>query len=562
VLRPSRGAARRRWDSRAATRWTIALALGALSACTGVPGGPRAGGPDLGPAREDRVVIPSMAQVQAVAVSQRYVYVATPAALGVYDRQFDRWLPPVSRREGWPGGQPTLFVGDPNDDVLWFATTAGLFRYRALVNDLQRTTFADQPRQVFFDRGDPAAGAYIIGAQRTWRVSSLGMAQPITLRELPPPVRRVAPMTLADIVARWPALRDFAPLLTQDAELRSWPITSGAASPERSEVWLGTAGGGLLRVDPQFVRAEAKPFGLLEPGAGAIAATSEGLWVAGAGDRLTPRQGLTWTDHELRQWRWLDGGPLGPVTSGRAQAVAPWGAYVWVGGDRGLQRVEAATGRGATPLTEADGLPSALVLALAPTPSGVFVGTARGLVFVSDSGAGARPFEVGPSLLAGTPIRALARRGDTLWIGTDAGVAVLPAGESRPRRLRSVEASPRLARPVSALAIADTVLAVGTTSGELFLLHTGDGRELPPPLADVGRAGPVVAVAMDGRALWVAGPNGVTVIARPGGAARYLPAGTELPGDVTSLALQPRWAWVGTRDGIVRYRREADGSIR
>jgi ligand-binding sensor domain-containing protein len=115
---------------------------------------------------------------------------------------------------------------------------------------------------------------------------------------------------------------------------------------------------------------------------------------------------------------------------------------------------------------------------------------------------------------------------------------------------------------VSALAVADTVLAVGTTSGELFLLHTGDGRELPPPLVDVGRAGPVVAVAMDGRALWVAGPNGVTVIARPGGAARYLPAGTELPGDVTSLALQPRWAWVGTRDGIVRYRREADGSIR
>ena len=127
---------------------------------------------------------------------------------------------------------------------------------------------------------------------------------------------------------------------------------------------------------------------------------------------------------------------------------------------------------------------------------------------------------------------------------------------------RASESSARLGTAIGALAIADSVLAVGSMRGELHLIHTGDGRELPPPVQDVGRGGAVVAIAMDALSLWVAGVNGVTVIDRAMGTGRFLAAGTELPGEVTGVALARDYAWVATRDGVVRYRRMGDGSIR
>ncbi len=536
--------------------------VAAAAACTGVAGGPGTGRPFLGVGREDRVVLTSMSTVQAVAITRRYVFVATPGALGVFDRQFDRWLPPVSQREGWAGGPLTLFAGDPNDDVLWFATVSGLYRYRAVINDLQRTTLPDLARQIFFDRGDPSAGAFVLGSQQAWRITATGMAQVVGLRDLPPPVRRVTPPTLGDIYARHPALRDFEHQLTQDDELRSYPVTSGASAPDRSEVWLGTAGGGVFRVDPLFTRSEARPFGLLEPGAGAISSSSEGVWIAGSGDRVTMRNGLTAVDHELSRWRWVDGGTLGPLEGGRMFAIAPWEGAVWVGGQYGLQRVDVQTGRAGRRIAMDAGLPSSIVLSLAPHRGGVWVGTSRGLAFVSDSGPGAQGLTVETTMLENSAVRSLVRRRDTLWIATDAGVAVLLPSETRPRRLRASELSPRLGTAIGALAIADSVLAVGTLRGEVHLIHTGDGRELPPLTVDVARGGAVVALALDALSLWVAGPNGVSVIDRASGMGRFLPAGTELPGEVTGVALARDYAWVATREGVVRYRRYADGSIR
>jgi hypothetical protein len=546
------------------TRRALRSALLVLAAggCTGYAGGPRGSGPFLGAAREDRVTVTAMSAIQAVAISRRYVYVATPTALGVFDRQFDRWLPPVTRRDGWPGGALSIFAGDPNDDALWFATAAGLYQYRAVLNDLQRSSLADTPRQLFFDRGDPSAGVFVLGSMQNWRISSTGMSQVVSARELPPPVRRVYPQTLNDLYARYPAVRDFERLLTQDAELRSFPVTSGAASLEQSELWLGTAGGGVYKVDPLFTRSEARPFGLLEPGAGAIAATSDGVWIAGAGDRVTFREGITFGSHDLSRWRWLDGGALGPLLGGRTLSIAPWESSLWVGGERGLQRVDATSGRGDRRIGVEDGLPSDIVLAVLPRPGGVWAGTARGLAFVSDQGEGALRYQVQPAVLDNSPVRALARRGDTLWIGTELGVAVLLPNEPRPRRVRIAETSPRFAQPISALAIADSVLAMGTTRGEVLLLHTADGRELPPPVVDVGRGGGIVGLAMDATSMWIAAPNGVTVIERASGLGRYLSAGADLPGDVTGVALSRDYAWVATRDGVVRFRRMADGAIR
>jgi uncharacterized protein YfaQ (DUF2300 family) len=128
--------------------------------------------------------------------------------------------------------------------------------------------------------------------------------------------------------------------------------------------------------------------------------------------------------------------------------------------------------------------------------------------------------------------------------------------------LRSAEEQLRLAQPVAALAIADTVLAMGTTRGELILLSTRDGRELPPVLADVRRTGGMAAIAMDATTIWIAGPRGVQLITRSTGLARFLPAGIDVPGDATGIALTRDYAWIATLDGVIRLRRLPDGTIR
>src|SRR3989475_12799207 len=67
---------------------------------------------------------------------------------------------------------------------------------------------------------------------------------------------------------------------------------------------------GVVRVDPMTAQSEAVPFGLLAPGAGAIAAGPGGVWVAtaarpGAGG---DRSGFTWVSDDLSATVTSEGG--------------------------------------------------------------------------------------------------------------------------------------------------------------------------------------------------------------------------------------------------------------
>ncbi len=550
------------------TSWRVLLLVFLTACATGGMGG---SGTGFG-RRDDRQFVGSFADVRAVAVSRRYVFTATHSGIGVYDRLFNAWQPPLTRDNGFTDIQITAIAGDPVEDAVWYGVPGGLVAYRPQTEQLQRTIIAGVPDFIAFDQA--TLGAVLVRAGGEWtRVSRTGLATPVA--RPPAPGSLVLPKSLNDVYAQFPALRSPQSLFARDQRadraLRSYSIISGSISPERtSEVWLGTNGDGLYKVDPTFQQATPLRFGPLESGIGALALAADGVWAAGLGTSPV-RAGLSFASNNLQQWRWIDGTIAVPLLGVRAQAMTVRAQRAWIGTDRGLVRVTLDASEAVAAWTTLDGLPDERVYAVAAIGDGVWAGTARGLVWVSDSSdtRDRRTRGIGARLLDNTSIYALQAVGDTLWIGTSGGLVALqgagaPAGISALSTgtiSRPLGTDPALRRAIRALAWSDSVLLAATDDGVLRLTPRTPSEPMRVPELDVRLVGQVSRLAMDDRTIWLAGTDGLLVVPRNGGAPRVLRVPADLPGPVTDVVASRDWLWVGTPMGIVRLRRMADGGL-
>lgn len=536
-----------------------------LSACAGgaaldtpvpsVPGGH---------ARAEHIVIGMHNDVSGVAASRTMVFAATQDALLLYDAARAVWLPPLTREDGYPGGPASIVAADPVEDGVWVVAFGSVLYYRPHVDLLTSTLLPGGADALLFDARDLAAGAYVRSGGRWSHVSRTGATIPVSAGQLPPPDARLTPSSLRDVYREFPALQSFGVLLTRDSRMRSWPISSGTRAPDRSEVYLGTRGNGLYWVDPVFQDSRHLPYGLLEQGARALALAGDGIWVGGSGDSPTSRGGVTYASHDLQRWAWLEGPPSRPLGRIRVEAIASRAEALWLASDRGVFRLEPSQPEALRHWSLMDGLPADHALSVAPTFAGVWVGTARGLAWIDEGEVRAHPADPIRSLPPSSPVRALLLLGDTLWVGSDAGLATIaPASpESAPRWVSAVEQEPRLRHSVRALASADTLLLVAT-AGEVIPLNARTGQVLPRIAGlDAPSVGVITSVAVDSQTIWVGGTAGLLVLTRATGAARQLRAGREVPGEVTAVALTPGVAWVATRRGVVRMARFADGGVR
>lgn len=541
-------------------------ALASLGACAAAPGG-SPGAPSLaGSALEDRIVLTAFDVVPAVAASQHMVYVATPDGLTALDRDFGRWLPPVSLTSGFPAGPVTAIAADPVEEGVWVAIAGAVLYYRPSLGDLSRAGTPGVVDAIVFDQRDPSAGAYLHGAAGWALASRTGMVAPVDPSRVPPPNARILPSNLAEVYRRYPSLRGAAGLLTRDEDLQSWPVISGTVAPGRSEVWLGTNGGGLFRVDPLFLKGEPYPYGLLQTATGALARDSGGVWMAGLGGAAgAMRAGLAFTSGDLQRWRWLRSPALARTLAGaRTLRMSVRGKLLWVATDRGLVLADADDESRALRWSATTGLPDDRVLSVAGADGGAWVGTARGLAFVASPGSARAALPTAVRAPAGpvAAVRALSLAGDTLWVGSDAGLLLVRGAspDSLPRRVAVND--PRLSRPVRAMALSDSLVAVATER-ELIVVNQRSVAVVPRfDAVDVAQAAPVNAMAMDAGAIWLAGSRGVLVVSRSSGASRLLPAPGALPAEALDVVLDREYAWIATPAGVVRLRRSPDGGVR
>ncbi|HSJ65150.1 MAG TPA: hypothetical protein VK922_14765 [Gemmatimonadaceae bacterium] len=538
--------------------WIAAVAL--ASGCGGTGLGGYAGAPGVSFQREDRVVLTAANYVEAIAVSQRLVFAVTRNALTIYDRQFDAWQPPVALPPELRAGRISSIAADPMEDAVWIGTFGAVLFYRPFTDVQIAASVPGLPDVILFDARDQASGAYVRAGGSWYLVSRVGSATPVPASEIPPPVARIRQPSLQEIYAQYPSLQNFQGLMTRDEQLRSWPVTAAGSSPETEQVWLGTAGNGLYRVDPRFGEATHVPFGLIADGAGAVALAADGIWVASAGPGAAGRGGLTFVRTDLQQWRWMEGGIDRPFAATRALDLVVRGSIAWVATDRGLYRVDTRSTLGVRRWSLTNGLPDDRALAVAAVGTGTWVGTLRGLAFLPEQATAASAAGVPRTMMSGIAVRGLAASGDTVWAATDAGLlAALPV-DTLPRRTLATDS--RLRRPLVAIARADSVMVVASQDEVVALLR---GRVLPVPRLDraqLGGVGRISALAIDAQTIWVAGDRGVAVVVRSSGVVRTLPVGSTIPAAALDLTLDPDFAWIATRDGVVRLRRLPDGTVR
>jgi hypothetical protein len=546
----------------------VGVALLGVNACGGLAGvGP---GQGIGAFNEDRVTIGEYGDVLAVAASPRMVFVASRSGLAVRDVFADRWLRPLMEEDGYPATRITGVVGDPELDGVWITALGEVLFYRPAIDQLIRTVVAGRIDRIFFDRTSPGDGAYVGSADQWTLVSPAGFAHPVTYDQLPPAGQRVISPTLETLSMEIPSLQSFAGLLTRDDALRSWRPATAARAPGRSDVWLGTSGGGVFLVDPLFNRARAIRYGLFEPGASALALAADGVWIGTLG--LEPRGtgGVVATSTDLQSWSWLRGPADGSMAGLRVYDIAVRDGQIYAATDRGVAvRTVADPPNGR--VAEWDwmlGRRADRAFALAVASGVLWIGGNQGLSAVparGASGPGAVPVDSSRDLvsLGGSAIRALAVSGDTLWVGSETGLRHVRMSERSPRFFDVPNSGAGwLARPIVALASADSVLAIASDERAGILdLRRGVAGLLPgnPSLAGLGR---LRSIAIDGRTVWVGGDRGAVVIDRATGLARNAGLAGAIPDAVLDIVLQPEFAWLATPRGVIRVRRLSDGGPR
>jgi ligand-binding sensor domain-containing protein len=486
---------------------------------------------------EDRFIITDFAELGAVAADMRRVYAASPYGIQIYDAVAERWEPPITAETGFPlGRRPTALAFDPAREALWLGTANGELHLFALhPGRWERHGTVPGEVQRIVAGADPRGGAVFILTRGGWyRTDGFGL--PVRAAAVPQAAQEQAQPPEARVSTEDPGFRAIAATVAVDGRHRRWAIVDAAPGHRPGSWWLATRGAHLFRYDAWQGSASSMPFGIVSRGVTALALDGDAVWYGG--DGLGPRRGVTRGGLNLQQWRsWLDedGAPRGEV-----RAILPLHDAVWFASSDGVYRLDRRSARWRR-VTEGDGLAGLEASALAGRAAGgLWVGTRRGVARLSPAGAVEATYSLGARR-----VNALHARGDTLWIGTDAGLMALSEGGEPVR-------TPVTGRVVG-VAMDGAERLWAATEDALYRRDAG-GWVGPLREAGVGGAGRIATLVAAHGVLWVGGSGGVAAL-DAAGTWSYYRAGADLPaGPVRALVVTDGELWAGTPAGAVRVR--------
>jgi hypothetical protein len=140
-------------------RWQL-LGVMALAACAGGAASEGRTSPLAAGRRDEVITIGAHNEIAHVAAGERLVFAATGRGVIIYDALFRGWLPPFEEDDAFPR-TPTALAADPSEDAAWIATTGRIAYYRPRIDYAVTATVLGTPQEIFFDRRDLGAGAYV-----------------------------------------------------------------------------------------------------------------------------------------------------------------------------------------------------------------------------------------------------------------------------------------------------------------------------------------------------------------------------------------------------------------
>ena len=441
------------------------------------------------------MVISDFSAVEAVAASSWFVYAATTHGLLIYDRVSRRFRIPVTSIDGYPTARVRRAIADPTANAVWLDLGSGLGYVRYDVDGRAWT---------------PGVPSFTTGT-----------------------------LSVEAALAEAPLVDALRALILTDRRLRTRQFTAAAATPDRPEIFFGTNGVGMVRVDKQTGEWEVLTYGLLAPGVGAVAPVPSGVWAATtAAAGRAQRRGLSWVARDLSATSSTEGGraALGFSFLYARQLLAD-GDDLWLASEQGVLRVDSTGFQ-----SRLWDLPDATCLAR--SSRGIWVGTARGLSLIT---ADEQVQDVEPSGIAITSL--LAAR-DTLWVGTSRGLANVLPGVTAMTTLAELPDRASLRVTVYAIGnLQDTI--VMSTERELFwrdpATHAWTSVPLPPALGI-----PTALAAGSDGALWIGGTRGLAQAEIRRGLMHVHSVPFEIPAPVRDLAADRDYIWAATDSGLVR----------
>ncbi|MGH7584602.1 MAG: hypothetical protein ACREL5_15415, partial [Gemmatimonadales bacterium] len=378
------------------------LLFAAVAACGGSVG-PSVPEPSSGFRPEDRVTVGDFSQVLAIASTSDRVYVVYPSAVAIRLPLERRWDVPRSPDEVGELRGVTAAFADPVDRTLWMIAGAQWIHYDPFANRWDRGALPGIATAIVTDQADPGTIWFrtVSGWANMPRIGGVAVPSPAPRRPVPTP-------TVNDALRELPQLRGILARVVTGPLLRQGTLTAAAPDPLGEGWYLGTSTRGLVFFDRTASDATPIPLGLPGDVIGALAATSEGIWVETDADPYHPA-GLTLLPDDLGDARQILGSPSLGLPFTQAAYLAVIHDTLWLGTDQGAVRV--------TPVDQnvqrvglSRGLTDQRTFALAAWGTTIVSATGHGIAAVrGDSGA----VPLYPSF--NRPTYALATRRDTLW---------------------------------------------------------------------------------------------------------------------------------------------------
>jgi ligand-binding sensor domain-containing protein len=491
---------------------------------------------------EDRTVIGDFSQVTAIAAASDRVFIASPAALLIWNPQFQKWEGSFDPPD--PSLLARVFTGviDPLDNSLWLARSDGWVHYQPDLRLWDQGPVPQGIQAIAFDRDDPAAGLFLRSAQG-WLLLPRGGLVASSARA---PSRPLLPPTIEQAIRSNPTLQANSAAILSDNRLRNVRYTAVARAADNRGWYLGTSGIGALYLSDLSPLPERMTFGLPAPQVGAVFSWPGGVWAATNRNRITDAS-LTFVGEQLDNFHSLPGpSAIGPPFN-QVRELAGQGRSVWAATDLGVARVQPPDGR-LELISDVRGLPDRRVYSIVSRAGRITVGTAHGLARIGDS---LQVERLAPSY--SDPVYAVWPAGDSIWVGTPAGLLLsLPNYEGlvRPAGLESASLKGVV---VDLAPLADTLVAL--TRDQLLWRDPGTRRwTLGPNLSAL--LGPLRRFVADGPGFWVAGDRGLGYARLGTPPVRPLREG-DLPGAVNDVAVDDTFLWVATDGGLVRFRLDA-----
>jgi len=491
---------------------------------------------------EHRSVVSDFSTVDALAVSESHLFVATPNGLAIYDRRFHRWDAPATVVDGYPTERVNAVLADPADESVWLATRNGLTKYRPAFRQFESMIVPGGVQELLYDGDDPFNGIYLRG-RTGWAFLARGSFIPAPSRNLPPPGRRRGSMSVEAVLAAQPVADAMRASVLTDDRLRTYRYTSAARAPIVGDYYLGTDGFGVVHLDPLTAQLERVPFGLLDQGVGAVVTVPGGVWVGT--DHRSRRSGFTFVDDDLQRFETVQGPRATGLGFNGVRALMAREHEVWAATDAGV--VVFGPDGGTRRLGTSQGLPDRDTYALAQGPSGVWVGTAFGLAFFPAGGVGASAGQTR------VPVLALSAARDTVWVGTTSGLAMAAPGSDL---LVPTEVASNVDLTVAIVAVthaADTVVAA-SIDRIVWRAPAGTWQVERLVSSDIG---PIFALAGDRGGVWIGAQGGIAFYRFRQRDYQIFRAPADVPGSVRGLVVAGPYLWVATETGLVRFAREA-----